>query len=155
MMLHSIFRQSVFAAGKYSAAIALLLTTLLSITLSAQAQDQDALKILKKMTDYVSSQKVISATYATDIEVITNDLQKIQFASSGEMLLSRPDKVRAMRKGGYADVELVFDGKTLSVLGKNVNAYAQTDAAGTINQLVDAAAKPVWRGNPRRRFDDV
>ena len=103
----------------------------------AQAQDQERHKILKKMTDYVSSQKVISATYDTDIEVITNDLQKIQFASSGEMLLSRPDKVRAMRKGGYADVELIFDGKTLSVLGKNLNAYAQTDAAGSIDQLVD------------------
>ena len=144
-------------ARLFNFALATLTATSLlwSCLAAAQAQDQDALKILKKMTDYVSSQKVISATYDTDIEVITNDLQKIQFASSGEMLLSRPDKVRAMRKGGYADVELVFDGKTLSVLGKNLNAYAQTDAAGTINQLVRSAAKPVWRGNPRRRFDDV
>jgi len=100
------------------------------------AQAQDAAKVLKAMTDYVTSQKVISATYDTDIEVITNDLQKIQFASSGQMLLSRPDKARVSRIGGYADVELVFDGKVLSVLGKNVNAYAQTDATGSIDQLV-------------------
>jgi hypothetical protein len=86
------------------------------------------------MTDYVASQKVISATFDTDIEVITNDLQKIQFASSGQILLSRPDKILAHRIGGYADVELVFDGKTFSVLGKNVNAYA--DADGSIDQLV-------------------
>ena len=126
-------------ARLFNFALATLTATSLlwSCLAPAQAQDQDALKILKKMTDYVSSQKVISVTYDTDIEVITNDLQKIQFASSGEMLLSRPDKVRAMRKGGYADVELVFDGKTLSVLGKNINAYAQTDAAGSIDQLVD------------------
>ena len=51
------------------------------------------------MTDYVASQKVISATYDSDIEVITNDLQKIQFASSGQMLLSRPDKARVSRIG--------------------------------------------------------
>jgi hypothetical protein len=100
------------------------------------AQAQDAAKVLKAMTDYVAGQKVISATYDTDIEVITNDLQKIQFASSGQMLLSRPDKIQARRIGGYADVELVFDGKTLSVLGKNVNAYAQTDSTGSIDQLV-------------------
>jgi len=100
------------------------------------AQAQDAAKVLKAMTDYVAGQNVISATYDTDIEVITNDLQKIQFASSGQMLLSRPDKIRATRMGGYADVELIFDGKKLSILGKNLNAYAQTDTTGSIDQLV-------------------
>ena len=101
------------------------------------AQAQDAGKVLKAMTDYVTSQKIISITYDTDIEVITNDLQKIQFASSGQMLLNRPDKIRGSRVGGYADVELVFDGKMLTVLGKNLNAFMQTDAAGTVDQLVD------------------
>ena len=65
----------------------------------ASAQAQDAAKILKAMTDYVASQKVISATYDFDIEVVTNDLQKIQFASSGDMLLSRPNKARVSRLG--------------------------------------------------------
>src|SRR5271169_3248934 len=120
-----------FALGALTAA-----GLLWSCLAPAQAQDQDAAKILKAMTDYVASQKVISATYDSDIEVITNDLQKIKFASSGQMLLSRPDKARMSRLGGYVDAELVFDGKTLSVLGKNLNAYAQTDAAGSIDQLV-------------------
>ena len=35
------------------------------------------------------------------------------------MLLNRPDKARVSRVGGYADVEMVFDGKTLTVFGKN------------------------------------
>lgn len=100
------------------------------------ARAQDAAKVLKAMTDYVASQKIISATYDTDIEVITNDLQKIQFASSGQILLSRPDKLRASRIGGYANVELVFDGKSLYVLGKNLNAYAKTESAGSVDQLV-------------------
>src|ERR1039457_6019141 len=95
-----------------------LTATVLLWSSYAPAQAQDAAKVLKGMTDYVASQKVISATYDADIEVITNDLQKIQFASSGQMLLSRPDKIRASRIGGYANVELVFDGKTLSVFGK-------------------------------------
>jgi hypothetical protein len=134
MILPSRSQQSASAIGWYTAAIALVLTILLSLTPSAQAQD--AGKVLKAMTDYVASQKVISATYDADIEVITNDLQKIQFASSGQMLLSRPDKIQASRIGGYANVELVFDGKTLSALGKNINAYAQTDFTGSIDQLV-------------------
>lgn len=97
----------------------------------------DAGKILKSMSDYIASQKVISATFDTDIEVITPDLQKIQFASSGQLSLSRPDKLRATRTGGYADIELVFDGKTATVFGKNINAFAQLDAPGSIDQLID------------------
>jgi len=52
------------------------------------------------------------------------------------MLLSRPDKVRASRIGGYADVELNFDGKTLTVHGKNLNAYTQAEVPGSVDQLV-------------------
>ena len=104
---------------------------------SAQAADDDALKILKGMSDYLASQKNISLSFDSDIEVITPEIQKIQFASSGQVLLSRPDKLRATRTGGYADVEFVFDGKTASVLGKNINAFIQLEAPGSLEQLVD------------------
>src|SRR5206468_3437874 len=105
--------------GQWKAVIILMLATVLFVTPRAQAQDNDAAKILKAMSDYVASQKSISLTFDTDIEVITPEIQKIQFASSGRLLLGRPDKLRASRTGGYADVELVFDGKTVTVLGKN------------------------------------
>jgi hypothetical protein len=135
MSLLSQFRHGASAASWSAAGIALVLATLISFSSSSKAQD-DASNVLKAMTDYVTSQKVISATYDSDVEVITSDLQKVQFASSGQMLLSRPDKVRASRVGGYTDVELVFDGKMLTVLGKNLNKFAQVDSAGSIDQLV-------------------
>ena len=102
----------------------------------AQAQADDAAQILKAMSDYVASQKNISLTFDSDIEVVTPEVEKIQFTSSGKVLLSRPDKVRASRTGGYADFEIVFDGKTVTALGKNLNAYAQKDFTGSIDQLV-------------------
>ena len=34
-------------------------------------------------------------------------------------------------------MELLFDGKLLTVLGNNANAYAQIDAPGTIDHLID------------------
>jgi hypothetical protein len=117
-----------------------LLTIALALTANLFAMPawaDDAGKILKAMSDYVASQKVISATYDSDIEVITPDLQKIQFASSGQVLLSRPDKLRATRSGGYSDVELIFDGKTATAFGKNINAFAQLDMPGSIDQLLD------------------
>jgi hypothetical protein len=120
---------------RWMAAITLALTAVITVTPFARAQD-DAAAILKSMSDYLASQKTISLAFDADIEVITPDIQKIQFASSGQILLSRPDKLRASRTGGYADVELVFDGKTATVFGKHVNAFTQLDAAGSVDQLV-------------------
>jgi len=112
----------------------------LMVSSFALAQD-DATKILKAMSDYMASRKSISLTFNSDIEVITPEIQKIQFASSGKLLLSRPDKLRATRTGGYSDVELLFDGETITVLGKNLNVYAQSETPGTVDQLIDLLRK--------------
>jgi hypothetical protein len=101
------------------------------------ANADDASAILKAMSSYVANQKTISLTFDSSVEVVTPEVEKIQFASSGELLLSRPDKVRATRTGGYADVQLVSDGKMVTLYGKNLNAYAQTEAPPSIDQLVD------------------
>jgi hypothetical protein len=124
-----------------------ILTTLLASTLAvilaaipagAGPQESDAMSILKTMSDYVGSQKTIQLAFDSDIEVITPQLEKIQFTNSGEALLNRPDKLRAHRVGGYSDVELIFDGKTVSIFGRSVNGYAQFDAPGTVDQLLEA-----------------
>jgi len=104
----------------------------------AQPQAGDARAILKAMSDYVSAQKTIALTFDSDIEIITPQIEKIQFTNSGEALLSRPDKLRAHRVGGYADVALVFDGKIATAYGKHVNGYAQFDAPGSIDDLIHA-----------------
>ena len=67
---------------------------------TARAADDEAFKILKGMSDYLASQKTMSLSYDSDIEVITPDIEKIQFASSGKVLLSRPDKLSATRTNG-------------------------------------------------------
>ena len=103
----------------------------------AQPQGSEAKAVLKAMSDYMSSQQTIAITFDSDIEVITPHLEKLQFTNSGEMLLRRPDKLRAHRVGGYADVALYFDGKTVSVFGKHLNGYAQFDAPGTVDQLIE------------------
>ena len=100
-------------------------------------ESADAKAILKAMSDYVTSQKTIAAAFNSDIEAVTPDLQKIQFASSGQVQLSRPDKLHVTRTGGYTDVELFFDGKTFALENKKDNSYAQTDGAGSVDQLIE------------------
>ncbi len=104
----------------------------------ASATSDDAKAILKSMSDYVGSQQAIDLTFDSDIEVITPNLEKLQFASSGELSLNRPNQLRARRTGGYADVSLFFDGKTASVHGHNLNAFASFEAPGTVDQLIHA-----------------
>jgi hypothetical protein len=121
-------------AGAIVAVLALAAMADISV---ARADEAQAKNLLKKMSDYLAAQKAISLDYDATFEVVTKQDQKLGLASSGTVTLNRPDKVRATRTGGFTSVELVFDGKTLTVLGKNANAYAQIDAPGTIDQLVD------------------
>jgi hypothetical protein len=98
---------------------------------------QNAKARLKAMSDYLAAQKAISLSYDTVFEVVSKDHQKLQIATSGTMLLNRPDKIRASRKTGFSDTETVFDGKTLTILGKIQNSYVQAEVPGTIDTLID------------------
>jgi hypothetical protein len=104
----------------------------------AEVRQGDAKSILKATADYLGSQQTIELEFDSDIEVVTPELEKIQFTNSGEVLLNRPDKLRAHRVGGYADVALYFDGKTASIYGKNLNAYAQFEVPGSVDHLIEA-----------------
>src|SRR5712672_4256374 len=108
-----------FLRAKICAAFGGATVAVLLLVAASAARADDSVSILKSMTDYLGNQKSLSASFDSDIEVITPELQKIQFASSGQMKLNRPDKLRVRRTGGYADVELTFDGKTLSLYGKH------------------------------------
>jgi hypothetical protein len=124
--------------AKLSFASALATGLVLSAGPAVQgANPDDARDILKKMTDYVAAQKIIAAKYDSDIEVVTTDGEKISFNSSGQLLIQRPDKLRVSRTGGYADVDMVFDGKTLDILSKDQNKYTQIESPGTLGQLVE------------------
>jgi hypothetical protein len=150
MSMAAISRSIPPAVSRWSAALILTLAMVPLATPSAQAQDAN--KVLKAMSDYVTSQNTISLAFDSDIEVITSELQKIQFASSGQVLLVRPDKIRATRTGGYADVELVFDGKTVTVLGKNISGLSRSThrAATRRAQRRDARRRPAAIAGLRR-----
>jgi len=113
-----------------------LVASMLILTSPVQAEEQSARKILKAMTTYLASQTAITATYDSDIEVITPALQKIQFTNSGEVTIRRPDRLVAKRAGGYSHVEMIFDGATATILGRHNNTYAQIKALGSIDDLI-------------------
>ncbi|MGF9761294.1 DUF2092 domain-containing protein [Microvirga sp. 0TCS3.31] len=104
---------------------------------AAWAEDGAAKNILKAMTDYVSRQENLSLKYDTDIEVVTPAVEKIQFSASGDVTLTRPNKFRISRAGGYADVELVSDGSTVTIHDRGGNRFAQVPGSGGFDEVVD------------------
>jgi hypothetical protein len=117
--------------------VALALLVGLMAPSGASADEADARKLLKTMSDYLAAQQAISFQYDTNLEIVTKDKQKLGLASSGTVTLNRPDKIRVTRTGGFADVEFLFDGKTLTLFGKTANLYGQLEVPGTIDHLID------------------
>jgi hypothetical protein len=89
------------------------------------------------MSDYMAMQKSLSFEFDATLEVVTKEDQKLALASSGTVTLNRPDKIWATRSGGFVDVETSFDGKTLTILGKNLNLYTQLEVPGTFDHLIN------------------
>ena len=110
------------------------------VELSRFTDSAEARKMLKAMSDFLAGQKTLSFSFDSMFEVVTPTDQKLGLASSGTATLSRPDKIRVTRSGGFSDIEILYDGKTLTLLGKDANLYAQAaapgPATGTIDQLI-------------------
>jgi hypothetical protein len=114
----------------------------------ARADQAQAKSLFKAMSDYLGAQKAISFDYDTNLEIVSAQQERIGLASSGTFTLNRPNKIHLTREGGFSNVEMVFDGKTLTLLGKNTNLYAQIEAPGTIDQLVDVLRDKYHRPVP-------
>jgi hypothetical protein len=114
----------------------------------AHAAEADAKRMLKAMSDYMASEKAISFNFDSGLEVVTKDDQKLALLSSGSVVLNRPDKIRFTRAGGFSDIELMSDGKTVTLFGKNANIYVQANAPGTVDQLINDLQEKFKRPMP-------
>ena len=114
---------------------------------AARADEAQAKALFKAMSDYLTAQKNSRMNMTRPLRLSPRRKQ-LGLASSGSVILNRPDKIRATRSGGFAHVEMVFDGKTLSLLGKNANQYVQADMPGTIDHLVDVLRDKFHRPLP-------
>ena len=108
-----------------------------SVTNAQDAMDPDAASVLAEMSKHLGGLKAFAADYDVDIDTISEDGQKLQFSSSGEITVERPDKLYATREGAFVDAEIVLDGKSISIFGKHLNGYIQFPAT-TIDEAVGA-----------------
>jgi len=131
------YPKAIFDFLRCKSAVTFCLAIVLTASGTANADEADAKRLLKAMSDYLAAQQDIAFAYDSILEVVTQDGQTLSLASSGEVSLKRPDKLHVTRAGGFADVDMHFDGKTMTILGKNLNIYTEIEAPGTIDQLAD------------------
>jgi hypothetical protein len=103
----------------------------------AAADEADARAILAAMSDYMSAQQTFSFDFDSTLEVVTTEDQKIALASSGTVAVARPGLIHARRQGGFADMEMAYDGIVFTLIGHNANVYAEVALEGTIDSMID------------------
>jgi len=127
---HSI-RRLVFATGFF-----LAYGLWSGIALGADSIDSDADKILRSMSNYLGNLPAFSAKADVDSEVVDLNGQKLQLSSSVAVLIERPGNLYINRLGAFADIELIFDGNTLTLNGKNKKVYLQSETPGKIDNAI-------------------
>ena len=126
-------------AGRNSmlvALVTLLLSIFPGIALSAIDVEPEADRVLRAMSDYFGQTKAFSVSADIGNEFITYDGQKLQLSSVSTVTMQRPGKFYITRKGMFASLELTYDGKLLTLYGKNLNIYSQHQVDGSIDDAI-------------------
>jgi len=119
------------------------LVAVLLVAAPAMAQpagiDPEAEKLLKASMTYLAAQKRFGVTVRTTIEAVLKTGQKLQFDNTGSLLVQRPNKLRAERRGELVDQVFYYDGKSLTLYNPGQKYYATVDAPGTLEAMMDFA----------------
>ena len=130
---------------RVAAALFTLAVLILSATVCAEVQaqapgvDPAATKILKRTTDYLGSLKQFSVHTQNTLEDLLDSGQRIDLDVSANVIISRPNKLRAERKGDVISQTFYYNGKTLTLYNPTDKVYATEPAPDTIEGTLDYA----------------
>lgn len=120
---------------------ALALTAAVSMEVRAQTPSVDpvATQILHRMTDYLGNLRQFSVHTDNTLEEVLESGQKIQHDMSANVMIQRPNKLRAERNDGLIRQTFFYDGKTLTIWNPEDNYYAVAVAPPTIEAMLHFA----------------
>lgn len=93
--------------------------------------------VLRQLSEHSKQIKAGIFRLTDTIDDVQDDGQKIQFAHVRILTVVRPGKLKVETIGDLTSRILWKDGKTLTVLDRNKNVYAQIPDPGTIEQAID------------------
>jgi hypothetical protein len=104
------------------------------------AIDKDSMAALDKMGAYLRTLKAFQIRATTTRETVLDDGQKIALDGTVDLLVQRPDKLRAEISSDAQHRMFFFDGKTFTIFARRVNYYASVPAPPTLGELAERLA---------------
>jgi len=99
--------------------------------------DPEADTVLRRLGERNKQLKSAVFRVTDTIDEVQDDGQKIQFSHVRELTVVPPNKLRVVTTGDVTSRTFWKDGKTLTVLDRDKNVYAQLPDPGTIDQAID------------------
>ena len=131
-----------FKAGSVLLVFGVLLVTApipAGVRAQSPAVDEGATQILQRMTTYLGNLQQFSVHTQTNFEDELDSGHRVDFDISAAVVVSRPNKVHAERKGDLVDQAFYYDGKTLTLYNPSEKAFATEPAPGSIEETLDFA----------------
>ena len=100
-------------------------------------RDPEAIKALEKMGDYLKTLKAFQVRTETNRDEVLDDGQSVEFDGVADLIVDRPNRLRADVVSDRQQRQYFYDGKSLSVWARRVNYYATVPAPPTIHELLD------------------
>jgi len=110
---------------------------------AAPAVDPAAVATLQRMTKHLDSVARFSVHTENLVEDVDAAGHRIDSDMSAEIIIRRPDGMRAMRTGATMDQQFYYDGKTLSLFSPSANVYATIAAPPTLDGMITLAREHV------------
>ena len=129
------------AAGLFALGV---LTLLVTVSPDARAQapavDPAAVEILKRMTSFLDGLQQFSVNTHSIIEEMHVSKHRVDYDVAASVTVKRPNKLRAVRKGGEILHEsLFYDGNALTMYKPSEKAYATEKGLDTIETMITFA----------------
>jgi len=132
---------NVLSYREISVLLALALSAGVPTVIRAQTftVDPSATQQLKQMTDYLGSLKQFSVHTQVTLEDVTDFGHRVDLDVSASIIIKRPNKLLAKRKGDPIDQTFFYNGKTLTLYNPGDKVYATEPAPETIEGMLDYA----------------
>lgn len=107
----------------------------------AQAQEPNPKQVLKKMCDYLKGLKQFSCQAEITEDILLTTGQKIQLGRTVEASVRRPDRMRAQSRGDAENRQMIYDGKSITLMDRSRNVYTTIDAPPEIDAALNHAIR--------------
>ena len=123
--------------------VALLVTVSTDAGAQNPAVDPAAVRILKRMADFMDGLQQFSVKTQNTIEDELLSGHRVDRDLSARVALKRPNKLLAARTGELMNQRFFYNGKTLTLYNPSEKVYATEKAPETIEKMIDFARETV------------